>query len=105
MKDSGLGPAVALAIGMILIGAVFVLSSCASTGLKPDVVVKVVERPIDIPDQLKKCDPVALLKLRTQADVAKQLNRYDAALKSCDRKHVAVIDLVDQHNATAGQQK
>ncbi|OCP08001.1 MULTISPECIES: hypothetical protein [unclassified Ensifer] len=83
---------------VIIMSMALVLTGCQTT--EPTVVIKEVERPVEIPDQLRRCDPVVPAPMATQASAAKNLNRYALGLRRCMQRHDRTIELIDQHNTT-----
>tara|TARA_R110002020_G_scaffold130931_1_gene292767 strand:- start:417 stop:662 length:246 start_codon:yes stop_codon:yes gene_type:complete len=72
----------------------FGFTGCQTT--KPTSVIKIVERKVEIPESLKKCDPepVARDVWVTQLDPARFTNALADAGEDCRVKHAAVIKLV-----------
>lgn len=94
-----LWPSLSFAASMAMIFAVLLLTGCAST---EHVVERAVPVRVSIPAQLREPYKVQrVTRWETQADVRKQLDRYDLALNRCDSQKSKVINLVDAANAEA----
>jgi hypothetical protein len=103
MSENGFAPGLTLGIAIIMIAIAWGLSGCGATVPKPTVVIKVIERKIDIPPQLRKCDGVTPVRMESQASAAKNLNRYVGGLTACSGRHDRTIDLIDKFNAAVDQ--